>query len=50
VAGAVLRRTIAAPAIGNATEWFDYGVYAYPSVYIGQNFFPGDNPGLLHRR
>ena len=25
----VLRRAIAASAIGNATEWFDYGIYAY---------------------
>ena len=24
----VLRRAIAASAIGNATEWFDYGIYA----------------------
>ena len=35
-----LRRAIAASAIGNATEWFDYGVYAYTAVYIGDAFFP----------
>jgi MFS transporter, MHS family, proline/betaine transporter len=23
------------------TEWFDYGVYAYTAVYIGDAFFPG---------
>lgn len=36
----VLRRAIAASAIGNATEWFDYGVYAYTAVYLGNAFFP----------
>jgi MFS transporter, MHS family, proline/betaine transporter len=39
-----LRRAIAASAIGNATEWFDYGVYAYAAVYIGQAFFPSEDP------
>jgi MFS transporter, MHS family, proline/betaine transporter len=39
-----LRRAIAASAIGNMTEWFDYGVYAYTATYIGEAFFPGDNP------
>jgi MFS transporter, MHS family, proline/betaine transporter len=39
-----LRRAIAASAIGNATEWFDYGVYAYTAVYIGKAFFPSENP------
>lgn len=38
-----LRRAIAASAIGNMTEWFDYGVYAYTAVYIGNAFFPGED-------
>ncbi|MDN5916495.1 MAG: MFS transporter [Pseudonocardia sp.] len=33
---------MAASAIGNATEWFDYGVYAYVATEIGQAFFPGE--------
>ena len=37
----VLRKAIAASAIGNATEWFDYGVYAVSVGYITHNFFPG---------
>ena len=37
----VLRRAITASALGNATEWFDYGVYAYVATEIGHNFFPG---------
>ncbi|WP_099248285.1 MFS transporter [Mycobacterium sp. shizuoka-1] len=39
---AVLKRAIAASAIGNATEWFDYGVYAYGVTYISAAIFPGD--------
>ncbi|MBY9068038.1 MFS transporter [Hyphomonas sp. WL0036] len=38
----VLRRAIAASAIGNATEWLDYGIYAYGVTYISQALFPGD--------
>lgn len=38
----VLRRAIAASAMGNATEWFDYGVYAVAATYITANFFPGE--------
>jgi len=37
----VLRRAIAASAIGNATEWFDYGIYAYGITYISAALFPG---------
>jgi len=28
--------------MGNATEWFDYGVYAFTVSYISAAFFPGD--------
>lgn len=38
----VLRRAVAASAIGNATEWFDYGIYAYLTVELTNAFFPGD--------
>ena len=38
----VLRKAIAASAIGNATEWFDYGIYAYGVAYISAAIFPGD--------
>ena len=37
----VLRRAIAASAIGNATEWFDYGIYAYGVTYLSAALFPG---------
>lgn len=39
---AVLHRAIAASAIGNATEWFDYGIYAYGVTYISAALFPGE--------
>lgn len=37
----LLRRAIAASAIGNATEWFDYGIYSYGVTYISAALFPG---------
>jgi MHS family proline/betaine transporter-like MFS transporter len=37
-----LRRAVAASAIGNATEWFDYGIYAYGLSYISAALFPGE--------
>ena len=39
---ATLRRAITASALGNATEWFDYGIYAYGVTYISAALFPGD--------
>ncbi|WP_051121915.1 MFS transporter [Nocardia sp. 348MFTsu5.1] len=38
----LLRKAIGASAIGNATEWYDYGVYAATTTYLTQTFFPGD--------
>jgi MHS family proline/betaine transporter-like MFS transporter len=37
----VLRRAVAASAMGNATEWFDYGLYAYGIAYTSGALFPG---------
>ncbi|HET8601985.1 MAG TPA: MFS transporter [Segeticoccus sp.] len=42
VPNSLLRRAVGAAAIGNATEWYDYGVYAYVATEIGKNFFPGE--------
>lgn len=36
-----LRRSVAASALGNATEWYDYGVYAATATYLTDAFFPG---------
>jgi MFS transporter, MHS family, proline/betaine transporter len=37
----VIRRAIAAAAIGNVTEWYDFGVYAYFEPTIRKVFFAG---------
>ncbi|QUH04570.1 MFS transporter [Saccharopolyspora erythraea] len=37
----LLRRAVGAAAIGNTTEWYDFGVYAYVASYVGHQFFPG---------
>ncbi|MDG4864764.1 glycine betaine/L-proline transporter ProP [Streptomyces sp. T-3] len=39
-----VKRAVKATALGNAMEWFDFGVYAYLAVTIGQVFFPSGNP------
>lgn len=36
----MLRRAILASAVGNATEWYDYGVYAVVATYLTKAFFP----------
>lgn len=35
-----MRRAIAAAAMGNCMEWFDFGTYSYLAVTIGRVFFP----------
>ncbi|MCW2038221.1 glycine betaine/L-proline transporter ProP [Xanthomonas campestris] len=40
----MLRRAVGAAALGNAMEWFDFGVYGYLAVTLGQVFFPSSNP------
>ncbi|NYD40282.1 MFS transporter [Nocardioides panaciterrulae] len=37
----VIRRAIGAAAIGNITEWYDFGVYAYFEPTIREVFFSG---------
>ena len=42
-----MKKTVFATGIGNAMEWFDFGVYAYTTAYIGANFFsPVQNPQI----
>ncbi|MCW2885256.1 MAG: ral substrate transporter [Streptosporangiaceae bacterium] len=36
----MLRRTIAATAVGNMMEWFDFGIFSYMAVTLGEVFFP----------
>ncbi|UUZ46210.1 MFS transporter [Janibacter limosus] len=42
-----IRKAVAASAMGNATEWYDYGAYAVVATYIGHHFFPGEHETLL---
>ena len=39
-----LRRLIAAGMIGNVLEWYDFAIYGYFAISIGQNFFPQHDP------
>jgi len=41
------RAPVTAGAIGNAMEWYDFGVYAYFATVIAEVFFPGNQSGLL---
>ncbi|WP_069811144.1 MFS transporter [Streptomyces sp. TP-A0874] len=36
-----VKRAVKAAALGNAMEWFDFGIYSYLAVTIGHVFFPG---------
>lgn len=42
-----VRRATKAAAVGNAMEWFDFGIYAYLAVTIGKVFFPAGSTQLL---
>ena len=37
-------RIIAAGAIGNVLEWYDFAVYGYFAAAIGRSFFPSEDP------
>ncbi|WP_033291352.1 MFS transporter [Amycolatopsis jejuensis] len=43
---ATMRRAVGAAAVGNITEWFDFGVYGYLTTTIEAQFFPPDHPAL----
>jgi MHS family proline/betaine transporter-like MFS transporter len=37
-------RLLAAGAIGNVLEWYDFAIYGYFAFSIGQTFFPRSDP------
>lgn len=43
-----VKRAVGATAMGNAMEWFDFGVYSYLAVVLGKVFFPGSGDGLIY--
>ena len=38
------RRLVAAGAIGNVLEWYDFAIYGYFAAAIGRTFFPKEGP------
>ncbi len=40
VDASMARKAVVATALGNAMEWFDFGIYSYLAVVIGKVFFP----------
>ena len=43
---AKLRKAITAASLGNAMEWFDFGVYGFVAYALGKVFFPDANPSV----
>lgn len=41
-----LKKAITAASLGNAMEWFDFGVYGFLAYVLGQVFFPGASPSV----
>ncbi|CAI3935394.1 glycine betaine/L-proline transporter ProP [Commensalibacter papalotli (ex Botero et al. 2024)] len=41
-----LKKAITAAALGNAMEWFDFGVYGFLAIVLGKVFFPGADPSI----
>jgi MHS family proline/betaine transporter-like MFS transporter len=44
VAPSLVKRAVTAAAVGNVTEWFDFGVFAYMAITIGKVFYPDSSP------
>ncbi|OTL02711.1 MFS transporter, partial [Acinetobacter baumannii] len=40
------KKAITAAALGNAIEWFDFGVYGYVAYVLGKVFFPDTSPSV----
>ncbi|WP_434590128.1 glycine betaine/L-proline transporter ProP [Streptomyces sp. A5-4] len=38
-----VKRAVKAASLGNAMEWFDFGIYSYLAVTLGHVFFPSGN-------
>ncbi|RKS87524.1 MHS family proline/betaine transporter-like MFS transporter [Orbus hercynius] len=41
-----LKKAITAAALGNAMEWFDFGVYGFLAYVLGHVFFPTASPSI----
>lgn len=38
------KKAVAAATIGNAIQWFDFGVFGFLAILLRVQFFPGDDP------
>lgn len=43
---AKVRKAVTAAALGNAMEWFDFGVYGFVAYALGRVFFPDASPAV----
>jgi len=44
-----VKRAVGATTMGNAMEWFDFGIYSYLAVVLGKVFFPDSGDmGLIY--
>jgi MHS family proline/betaine transporter-like MFS transporter len=41
------RRAVAAAAIGNATEWYDFGIFSYLVTVLGKVFYPESGIAMI---
>ena len=41
-----LKKAITAASLGNAMEWFDFGVYGFVAYALGKIFFPDASPSM----
>src|SRR5699024_1744752 len=41
----VAKKAITATAMGNAMEWFDFGIYSYLAAIMGKVFYPESAAG-----
>lgn len=41
-----LKKAVTAAALGNAMEWFDFGVYGFVAFALGKVFFPSASPAV----
>jgi MHS family proline/betaine transporter-like MFS transporter len=42
-----MRRSIAGTAVGNFTEWYDFGIYGFLATTIARVFFPADSSSAV---
>ncbi|MGE8333130.1 MAG: MFS transporter, partial [Pseudomonas putida] len=43
---AKMKKAITAAALGNAMEWFDFGVYGFVAYALSKVFFPNADPSV----